>query len=583
MMLRAEPVIGTIKVRTRQPDSAALRLAVERQLQAGSFQARGIGPSAILLIRRMADPLPQRLRTDVRGAGAQPEWQRALQSRMDSLCQSATRPDAGRVADSAEAVLFADEAELLACLALELSRGGPASWWRLAVARYFDCSSVFRLIRAQPQLLPPVFANLASGSRLHEVLQALSELEVLELCALFTAAHELPALGREVMRYQALGPSSSADAGVDETSPIDESFLPAGPEARAAQAPARGTPRFSTRRIDSWIPDGIPRHDLPRRLLGALVLGFRHRPQEMHAAHFAPELRAWLHREANPARDAFEVPVDRPATRDAARPSAQLPDPAATAPTIHPLVGDSAPTFETSATEPARVDMEPDALAIEPSTIAAQARLDGVVTELGGIFLLINVMEHLGLPECFEDSCGLASATGAAGTLEAIARVLAGTLGDELRHDPVWSVLATLDGREPHEPPRAEGLRTAADSLPASWRELLGNEDPPALDASHIAALDALRRENWPPALLDWLRLTLPHISARIALACGLPEVTEASKMLLELPARVYITEAHVDVVASIENIRLPIRLAGLDRSPGWVRSLQRVVLVHFE
>ena len=52
---------------------------------------------------------------------------------------------------------------------------------------------------------------------------------------------------------------------------------------------------------------------------------------------------------------------------------------------------------------------------------------------------------------------------------------------------------------------------------------------------------------------------------------------------MLSAPARVFVTSTHVDVVVSLEDVSLPVRLAGLDRDPGWQPLLGRVVLFHFE
>ncbi len=39
----------------------------------------------------------------------------------------------------------------------------------------------------------------------------------------------------------------------------------------------------------------------------------------------------------------------------------------------------------------------------------------------------------------------------------------------------------------------------------------------------------------------------------------------------------------HVDLTLPMNAISLPARRAGLDRDPGWVPDLGRVVLFHFE
>ena len=48
-------------------------------------------------------------------------------------------------------------------------------------------------------------------------------------------------------------------------------------------------------------------------------------------------------------------------------------------------------------------------------------------------------------------------------------------------------------------------------------------------------------------------------------------------------PAILYITRTHVDVVFTLEQIRLELRLAGLDHNPGWVPELGHVITFHFE
>jgi hypothetical protein len=52
---------------------------------------------------------------------------------------------------------------------------------------------------------------------------------------------------------------------------------------------------------------------------------------------------------------------------------------------------------------------------------------------------------------------------------------------------------------------------------------------------------------------------------------------------IVRCPGRVHVTDTHVDLTASLQSISIPLRLAGLDRSPGWVAGLGRVILFHFE
>jgi hypothetical protein len=46
----------------------------------------------------------------------------------------------------------------------------------------------------------------------------------------------------------------------------------------------------------------------------------------------------------------------------------------------------------------------------------------------------------------------------------------------------------------------------------------------------------------------------------------------------LRVPGLVHHSRTHVDVVMDLEAISIPVRVAGLDRDPGWVPGLGRVV-----
>ena len=576
-MLPTQPIIGTLRVRTRRRDEAALRLDVERQLAASALTARHLAPAAILLIRKLDDPLPRRLR--------EPEWQQALQTRIDALCAAATRPALGRIDARSDALLFVDEAEMLACLALDLaSAGDPASWWRRAVARFLRHANLRALLAGQPRLLPAAFSQLEQWQSLARVVGALTHDEALALCDEFAAANELRAVLRAVETCRRILGASDAEpappvTGSFSLSSVDRSDLsepaPHTPNDASPASPGTGT------RIDTWIPSGCRSLGIAQQLLIAAVLGFRAAPTQLAAPRVAFEFRRWLIANTRPRASpgATDPPMRVAESPRAAGIELPTPDAGVQIPISTPAVDT---VTRAAALEPNEPEPPPSAAQDEaPAEAEPDARLDGLETGLGGLLYLINVMGHLELPGSFESSCGLASSTGFAGTLEALARVLAGLRGDELAHDPIWAILAGLDGREPNEPPRAAGLRLP-DKLPAAWLEQLGDGTPVPRDSDRLA-IEALRRAGWPPALLDWLQLVMPFIGWRIARACGLDSVDEAVRLLIELPARVYVTASHVDVVTSIENIRVPVRLAGLDRSPGWVRSLQRVVLFHFE
>ena len=87
-----------------------------------------------------------------------------------------------------------------------------------------------------------------------------------------------------------------------------------------------------------------------------------------------------------------------------------------------------------------------------------------------------------------------------------------------------------------------------------------------------------------PDALLErWLLRLIPYLRARLGLALSLDAEEDLSTLLFRHGARVHLSEAHLDIVLSLEQLPVAIRLAGLDRDPGWVAAAGRFIAFHFE
>jgi hypothetical protein len=80
--------------------------------------------------------------------------------------------------------------------------------------------------------------------------------------------------------------------------------------------------------------------------------------------------------------------------------------------------------------------------------------------------------------------------------------------------------------------------------------------------------------------VLQWQQVTLPLVQAYLAERLDHPE---AISTYLTEPATLYLTRTHVDVVFTLDQIRLDVRMAGLDQDPGWVPALARVIAFHYE
>ena len=81
------------------------------------------------------------------------------------------------------------------------------------------------------------------------------------------------------------------------------------------------------------------------------------------------------------------------------------------------------------------------------------------------------------------------------------------------------------------------------------------------------------------------MTLVLPYIRYRLQLALGgtESEPLDLVQALLLVPGRLYVTASHVDLVMGLDDMSLPVRVAGLDFDPGWLPDFGRVVQFHFE
>src|SRR5262245_37615296 len=109
-------VLRRVRVRQSGLDPLTTRLRTGRLLAAADLRPAGLAPSAILCVRHFPDPLPGALGLHRGSARPAASWARAATAALDDLVAGAARPALGPVPANARAVLFADRAELLACL-----------------------------------------------------------------------------------------------------------------------------------------------------------------------------------------------------------------------------------------------------------------------------------------------------------------------------------------------------------------------------------------------------------------------------------------------------------------------------------
>jgi hypothetical protein len=244
----------------------------------------------------------------------------------------------------------------------------------------------------------------------------------------------------------------------------------------------------------------------------------------------------------------------------------------------------------------------------------------GAPTDLAGALYLLNVLAWLGVPG--ED---LAGSLGPWDLVEGLARGLLGPSLDRFAADPLWPILADLAGRAPEDHlgagacdgfrVRPEWLALAAPGA-GSWRAAVSEKRLIVTAEAGFPVLDvplrgrspgrALAAEITPyraggqvahcpwdeqppaspvedprvaPGLRRWLARLTGFVHWLLAQRLG-PDLSPAA-MLIE-PGRIALSRTHLDLTLSLAQIRLPVRLAGLDVDPGWQPDAGRIVLFHF-
>ena len=260
---------------------------------------------------------------------------------------------------------------------------------------------------------------------------------------------------------------------------------------------------------------------------------------------------------------------------------------------------------------------------------------EGITTDLGGVLYLINLIQRLELPACFEDSWQLQSQLSPWALLELLARSLLTQSEYNFCDDPLWTVLAQLDGREVGDPVGTGFIGPDIYHIPSTWLQQIDFQDydiayayknnqlrvwsaagfliaaqPGYADQtarqqamSLINSIDiftsvSLKRRGFThaplfdidelsievasSALKHWLRYTIPYMSLILAQQTSIQD-GRFDISLLQCRGRLFVTNTHIDFCTALDNIALPMRRASLDRDPGWVSEFGRVVLFHFD
>lgn len=210
----------------RGRDALALRLRLERALAGADFNPPGLPASAILCVRRLSDRRAQPLHAHGGGTLAFAEWQRSVAAAVERLARHAASPARGPVPANAEAVIFSDRAELLACLAVDwCEEAAPARWWWRSLFGGLDAAAAMLSAWLDaPEHVPSALGRLNAEGKLIPFARALGETEarsirrrVVEKFGLYEVAVALGSnVGYEERETLTVSPRSVVDGDANE-------------------------------------------------------------------------------------------------------------------------------------------------------------------------------------------------------------------------------------------------------------------------------------------------------------------------------------------------------------------------------
>jgi hypothetical protein len=198
---------------------------------------------------------------------------------------------------------------------------------------------------------------------------------------------------------------------------------------------------------------------------------------------------------------------------------------------------------------------------VEPAGSSPPLLEASITTGLGGLFYLINLGLYLGL---YGDFTTPRQAGISLPVWDFMALVGRRLLGDEADSDPLWQLLAQLSGRGGNEEPGRDFEPPECWRMPPEW-------------------LTAFPGSSSASSLEHWLDGLMPCLLARLKRALGVSETERLTGMLCRQTARVAVSAAHVDVFFALDEHPIEIRLAGLDRNPGWLPAAGRFIRFHYE
>ena len=261
----------------------------------------------------------------------------------------------------------------------------------------------------------------------------------------------------------------------------------------------------------------------------------------------------------------------------------------------------------------------------EAEVVATTIELS-IETRLGGVFYLINAALAMELYGDFTRPLEPGIELSIWDFLALMGREL---IGEQFERDPIWRLLAKVAGREEGELPGARFKQEDDWRMPPDWlnafperRDLsygisrgrlvvmhsagfsvldvkLGSrfrmrniQERLARELGRYSNVGSVTRSRGAPAkvirrelersLDRWTRRIADYLRVRLARSTGAP-VGDLARMFFARAARVDVSPARLDVFFLLAELPIEIRLAGLDRDPGWLPAAGRAIAFHYD
>jgi hypothetical protein len=507
------------------------------------LQPPGLLPQAILCVRELRDPLPGGI--EIRSTATRPtRWEAAVRAALTETLSRAARPAFGSVSQSAEAVFFADQAELLACAARDACRGLLDAWWWKHLVRELSFHQVTTEWLRAPAYVPAALEMLVQSGDGIDFVKRIEPARAVELTIATLQTHCAETLARTITRaMQAITPVRVT--GVSQT-----------------VASSEKSPRVWESVVPEFNDETLT---VEQRVFAITTLMLRRMPQMTTAPRLARQLAAWIEVKTAPERRAPKptssplIPASswppeitptltttplvdcRPSQRlahppladDVSTPEPPNPPRATTGRTARRIEQDNVPVLRKVPLqyEPVPSSEQPNDITLPLPSLPQTATVPdtAITSNYGGLFFLLNVAFALGYyGNAFKEPEHPFELN-----LWDFLALCGQRIAPAIIEDPVWTLLQRLANHE--EPLReTDGFD---DKIFAPMQKQIG-----------------------------------------LALPIDAPDF-----FLLSRLAHITLTPAHIDVSFPLLSHPIEIRMAGLDRDPGWIPAAGRYVSFHFD